>query len=71
MPSRPPSDATNGSFLVNVASQHDTVPTLQLPLASLAIGVAAAETLVATAKAAMKETRGLESIIVKAGWRLW
>jgi hypothetical protein len=37
----------------------------------LATGIAAAETPVATAKAAMKETRGLESIIVKVGWRLW
>jgi len=49
--------------------QHDTDPTLQLP--SLAAGVAATETPVATAKAAMRETRGLESIIVKAGWSLW
>jgi hypothetical protein len=58
--------------------QHDIDPTLHW-LALIvggyspprAIGVAAAETPVATAKAAMKETRGLESIIVKAGWSLW
>ena len=70
MPSRPDSDARAGSFLVKVASQHDTDPTLHW-LPPRAIGVAAAETPVATAEATMKETRGLESIIVKAGWSLW
>jgi len=70
MPIRPDSDARNGSFLVKVASQHDTDPTLHW-LPPLATGVAAAETPVATAKATTKEMRGLENIIVKAGWSLW
>ena len=77
MPARPESTAASGLLADSVVSQHDIDPTSHWlePLAEglppLAIGVEAAETPVATAKAAMKETRGLESIIVKAGWSLW
>jgi len=73
MPSRPESPATNGLLAEVIVLQHDIDPTLHwlALIASLAIGVAAAETPVAKAKAAMKETRGLENIIVKAGWSLW
>ena len=74
MPSRPESNAAVGLLAEVSVLQHDTVPTLHwlaLIEPSLAIGVAAAETAVATAKAAMKETKGLESIMMKAGWSLW
>lgn len=74
MPSRPESAPANGWFEEVTVLQHDIEPTshwLALIEPVLATGIAAAETPVATAKAAMKETRGLESIIVKVGWRLW
>ena len=74
MPSRPESDSTVGSDAEVTVLQHDIDPTLHwlaLIEPPLAIGVEAAETPVATAKAAMKETMDLESIIVKAGWSLW
>jgi hypothetical protein len=42
------------------------------PSPSLATGVAAAATVLAAAMVAIKETKGLESIIVKTRrWRLW
>ena len=74
MLSRPESAPTNGLFAEVSVLQHDIDPTLHwlaLIEPSLAIGVAAAETVVVTAKAAIKETRGLESIMVKTGWSLW
>ena len=65
---------SSGLFAAVTVLQHDIDPTLHwlaLIEPPLATGVAAAETPVATAKTAMKETRVLESIIVKAGWSLW
>ena len=78
MPSRPAACATNGLLDVVTVLQHDTDPTLHWlwliaggELSPLASGVAAAEAPVATANAAMKETRVLESIMVRAVWSLW
>jgi hypothetical protein len=72
-PTRPPREPTNGLAAEVMVLQHCTVPVLhwltdgtvgggQRPLAT---GVAAAATVLAAAMVAIKETKGLESIIVR------
>jgi hypothetical protein len=81
-PSKPERRPTSGLLAEVNVSQHETDPVSHSltmtgervgggkPPSSLTTGVAEATPL-ATAKAAMKETKGLKSIIVKARLRLW
>jgi hypothetical protein len=82
-PSKPERRPTSGLLVEVNVSQHEIDPVSHSltvtgervgggkPPSSLTTGVAEAATPLATAKAAMKETKGLKSIIVKARLRLW